>query len=231
MTFEEILDQALAMLQCRGRVTYSALKRRFNLDDAFLEDLKEELLHGQRLVTEEDGRVLVWRGGASTPDASAALAAPPQESADSEQYPRGASPPTGAGPADAERRQLTVLFCDLVDSTVLSRQLDPEDLRVVVRAYQDTCARVIARYDGHIAQYLGDGLLVYFGYPRAHEDDAQRAVRAGLGMVEALGQLNARLEQEQGVRLAVRLGVHTGLVVANDTGERRWDAELHRLRG
>ena len=88
-----------------------------------------------------------------------------------------------------------MLFCDLVDSTGLARQLDPEDLREVVRAYQDTCAKVIARYEGHIAQYLGDGLLVYFGYPLAHEDDAQRAVRAGLGMVEALGQLNARLEQ------------------------------------
>ena len=92
-------------------------------------------------------------------------------------------------------------------------QLDPEDLREVVRAYQETCAKVIARYEGHIAQYLGDGLLVYFGYPLAHEDDAQRAVRAGLGMVEAVGQLNTRLAQEQGVQLAVRLGIHTGLVV------------------
>ena len=99
---------------------------------------------------------------------------------------------------DAERRQLTVLFCDLVDSTVLASQLDPEDLREVVRAYQDTCAKVIARFEGHIAQYLGDGLLVYFGYPLAHEDDAQRAVRAGLGIVEALGQLNTRLAQERG---------------------------------
>jgi uracil phosphoribosyltransferase len=77
-----------------------------------------------------------------------------------------------------------VLFCDLVDSTVLASQLDPEEWRAVVRAYQETCAKVIARYEGHIAQYLGDGLLVYFGYPQAHEDDAQRAVRAGLGMVE-----------------------------------------------
>src|SRR5206468_124241 len=90
----------------------------------------------------------------------------------------------------------TVLFCDLVDSTVLAGQLDPEELREVVRAYQDTCAKVIARFEGHIAQYLGDGLLVYFGFPLAHEDDAQRAVRAGLGMIEALGQLNTRLEQE-----------------------------------
>jgi class 3 adenylate cyclase len=112
-----------------------------------------------------------------------------------------------------------VLFCDLVDSTVLAGQLDPEEWREVVRAYQETCAKVIARYEGHIAQYLGDGLLVYFGYPQAHEDDAPRAVRAGLGMVEAMGQLNARLAQERGVQLAVRLGCHTGLVVVGDVGE------------
>ena len=103
-----------------------------------------------------------------------------------------------SSPPEAERRQLTVLFCDLVDSTALASQLDPEDLREVVRAYQDTCAKVIARFEGHIAQYLGDGLLVYFGYPLAHEDDAQRAVRAGLGMIEALGQLNTRLDAGAG---------------------------------
>ena len=129
--------------------------------------------------------------------------------------PRRSLPPL---PPEAERRQLTVLFCDLVDSTALSSQLDPEDLREVVRAYQDTCAKVIARFDGHIAQYLGDGLLVYFGYPLAHEDDAQRAVRAGLGMSEALGQLNTHLAQARGVQLAVRLGIHTGLVVVGEVG-------------
>jgi class 3 adenylate cyclase/predicted ATPase len=111
-----------------------------------------------------------------------------------------------------------VLFCDLVDSTVLASQLDPEELREVVRAYQETCAKVIARFEGHIAQYLGDGLLVYFGYPLAHEDDAQRAVRAGLGIVEALGQLNTRLTRERGVHLAARLGIHTGLVVVGEVG-------------
>jgi class 3 adenylate cyclase/predicted ATPase len=100
----------------------------------------------------------------------------------------------------------------------MASQLDPEDLREVVRAYQETGAKVIARYEGHIAQYLGDGLLVYFGYPLAHEDDAQRAVRAGLGMLEALEQLNTRLTQERGVQLAVRLGIHTGLVVVGDVG-------------
>src|SRR6266568_580574 len=129
-----------------------------------------------------------------------------------------ATPPAPSPPPEAERRQLTVLFCDLVGSTALSAQLDPEELREVVRAYQDTCAKVIARFEGHIAQYLGDGLLVYFGYPQAHEDDAQRAVRAGLGMIEALGQLNTRLEQEREVHLAARLGIHTGLVVVGDVG-------------
>jgi class 3 adenylate cyclase len=91
---------------------------------------------------------------------------------------------------DGERRQLTVLFCDLVDSTVLASQLDPEEWREVVRAYQEACAKVIARFEGHIAQYLGDGLLIYFGWPQAHEDDAPRAVRSGLGIVEAMAQLN-----------------------------------------
>src|SRR5207245_8753809 len=95
--------------------------------------------------------------------------------------------------AEAERRQLTVMFCDLVGSTALSAQLDPEELREVVRNYQKGCAAVIRRFEGHIAQYLGDGLLVYFGYPLAHEDDAQRAVRAGLRIVEELQQRNPQL--------------------------------------
>jgi class 3 adenylate cyclase len=118
----------------------------------------------------------------------------------------------------AERRQLTVMFCDLVGSTELSARLDPEDLREVVRSYQEKAADVIQGLDGHIAQYLGDGLLAYFGYPQAHEDDAHRAVRAGLGIVEAMGKLNTRLESEYGVQLAVRLGIHTGPVVVGEMG-------------
>ncbi len=218
MTFEEILDQAIAMLQRRGRLTYGALKRQFQLDDAYLEDLKAELIEGQRLAADEDGRVLVWTGGASPPPEAVASPPPQQETPLAAPHTRVTSPAVEPRPAEAERRQLTVLFCDLVDSTVLASQLDPEDWREVVRAYQETCAKVIARHEGHIAQYLGDGLLVYFGYPLAHEDDAQRAVRAGLGMVEALGQLNVCLQQERGVALAVRLGIHTGLVVVGEVG-------------
>jgi class 3 adenylate cyclase/predicted ATPase len=110
------------------------------------------------------------------------------------------------------------MFCDLVDSTDLSGTLDPEDLREVVRAYQETAAEVIQRYEGYIAQYLGDGLLIYFGFPVAHEDDAQRAVYAGLGIPESMTALNTRLESDYGVQLAVRIGIHTGPVVVGEMG-------------
>src|SRR5262249_38337915 len=127
-------------------------------------------------------------------------------------------PLSPAPPPGAERRQLTVMFCDLVDSTRLSSQLDPEEYRDVVRAYQAACTEVIQRYDGHIAQLLGDGLLIYFGYPLAHEDDAHRAVRTGLGILEVMGDLNKELKRAKGLHLALRLGIHTGLVVVGEMG-------------
>jgi len=207
MEFEAVLEQIIALLQSQGRVSYGALKRRFKLDDAYLEDIKVELIEAQQLARDENGRILVWEGGtASQPHTRADQAVETDFIHGERRIP------------DAERRHLTVMFCDLVDSTSLASQLDPEDLREVVRAYQDTAATVIQRFDGHIAQYLGDGLLVYFGYPRAHEDTVQRAMRSGLGMVEAMGALNTRLEQTYGVRLAVRLGIHTGLVVVGEIG-------------
>ena len=218
MTFEEILDQAIAMVQRRGRVSYRTLTLQFQLNEESLEALKEELIEVHHLAVDQDGKMLVWAGGSSPTPAPAASHLPHQAIAQEDPLSYVAPPFAAPASSDAERRQLTVLFCDLVDSTRLSSQLDPEDLREVVRAYQDTCAKVIARFEGHIAQYLGDGLLVYFGYPLAHEDDAQRAVRAGLGIVEALGQLNTCLAQERGVPLAARLGIHTSLVVVGDVG-------------
>jgi hypothetical protein len=125
--------------------------------------------------------------------------------------------PTRTAP-EAERRQLTVMFCDLVGSTDLSGKFDPEDLREVVRAYQEVAAEVIEHYEGHIAQYLGDGLMVYFGWPQAHEDDARRAVHSGLGIIEAIGTLNIRLGADYDIQLAVRIGIHTGLVVVGEMG-------------
>ncbi|MBI3302076.1 MAG: AAA family ATPase, partial [Deltaproteobacteria bacterium] len=229
MTFDAILTQVRELLEREGRVAYRILKRRFELADEDLEDLKADLIDAKRVAADEDGKVLVWAGGATvassqlpvpsssqpptpqtsdsglrTPDAKLQTLDPRRQTLDS------------ARP-EAERRQLTVMFCDLVGSTALSGQLDPEELREVVRAYQEACAGVILRYEGHIAQYLGDGLLVYFGYPQAHEDDAQRAVRAGLGIVGAIHELplpHTRLQHP----LQVRIGIHTGLVVVGEIG-------------
>jgi class 3 adenylate cyclase/predicted ATPase len=122
--------------------------------------------------------------------------------------PKPAPPPSAA----AERRQLTVLFCDLADSTALSTRLDPEDMRDVIRAYQAACAEAIARHDGFVAKFMGDGLLAYFGYPSAHEDEAERAVRAALEIVASVGALQTPARQA----LQVRIGIATGLVVVGD---------------
>lgn len=101
------------------------------------------------------------------------------------------SPPMEPGPsaAEAERRQLTLLFADLVGSTALAAKLDPEDLGEVIRSFQAACAGIVERFEGHVAKYMGDGVLAYFGYPAAHEDDAERAVRAGLDLVETVSRL------------------------------------------
>ncbi len=204
MKFSELVDRAIEFLRRRERVSYRALKREFDLDDESLEDLKAELIDAQRLAADEDGKVFVWIGNKETATASPRLSSP-----------QPPTPPAESHPPEAERRQLTVMFCDLVGSTALSEQLDPEELREVVRAYQETCASVIRRYEGHIAQHLGDGLLVYFGYPAAHEDDAQRAVRTGLEILLGLQQLNDRLPPTIKARLPhplqVRIGIHTGL--------------------
>lgn len=117
---------------------------------------------------------------------------------------------------EAERRQLTVMFCDLVGSTELSTRLDPEVLQVVIHAYQEAAAEVIGKFGGYIAKYMGDGLLVYFGYPQAHERDAERAVRTALGVVDAMAGLNAEAVLPDGVELAVRVGIDTGLVVVGE---------------
>src|SRR3954466_15280281 len=120
---------------------------------------------------------------------------------------------------DAERRHLSVMFCDLVGSTALSARLDPEDMWEVIGAYRAACARVIAKYDGIIARFVGDGILAYFGYPRAHEDDAERAVRAGLEITAAVGNLELRVEEE----LRIRIGIATGVVVVGDRIGRGFD--------
>src|SRR5205807_2220755 len=170
MTFEEILDHALAMLQRRGRLTYRTLQRQFHLDDDALNDLLEDLRF-QRLARDEDGKGLVGIGSAPPPGMAAvafdtatraASAAPPlaADSIPTEPPQDGLTlaPEPSRRTLEAERRQVTVMFCDLVASTELSQQLDPEDYRAVVRAYQAAADAALQPYDGYIAQYLGDGL-------------------------------------------------------------------------
>jgi len=120
--------------------------------------------------------------------------------------------------SQAERRQLTVMFCDVVGSAALSEHVDPEDLRDIMGEYRDTCQKVVNQFQGHIAQYLGDGVLTYFGYPQANEDDAIRAVQTGLELLRSIGRLNERLKQERGISLSIRVGIHTGLVVVGEIG-------------
>ncbi len=119
---------------------------------------------------------------------------------------------------DAQRRHMTVMFCDVVDSTSLSESLDPEDFREVLTGYQAAAARAIERFKGYAAQWIGDGVLAYFGYPRAHEDDAKRAVYASLGILEEVAALNERLLELFGVSVQVRVGLHSGIVVAGEMG-------------
>src|SRR5271155_5582829 len=120
--------------------------------------------------------------------------------------------PTPPAQDVAERRQLTVMFCDLVGSTAMSARLDPEDMREVIRAYQDACSGAVARYDGFVAKFMGDGVLAYFGFPRAHEEDAERAVRAALDIAAVAGKLETPARQA----LKVRIGIATGIVVVGD---------------
>ncbi len=188
-----VLPLVTEWLQRERRITYCTLKYALDVDDAWLQELCKELTFRQ-LARDELGEGLVW-----------------------EDEPATAPEPVRICP-EAERRHLTVMFCDLVGSTDLSGKLDPEDLRDVVRAYQEVAAQVVQRYDGYIAQYLGDGLLIYFGFPAAHEDDATRAVHTGLEIPEAMKTLNGRLDSAYGVQLAVRIGIHTGPVVVGEMG-------------
>jgi predicted ATPase/class 3 adenylate cyclase len=216
--FEQVLKEVVWRLVTEGRISYRRIKLSFALDDDGLEELRRELIGLKRLAADVDGELLVWE-----PDLRAAR---PEPMALPQPLPalRHAEKPTGlaagrdlrAAAPDAERRQLTVMFCDLVGSTALSTGMDPEDLRDVIASYQRRCSAVIRHYDGLVAKYMGDGILVYFGYPRAHEDEAERSVRAGLDIVDAMAELNAAFPRPPGVELAVRIGIATGPVIVGD---------------
>ena len=186
MTFEEILDQAIAMLQRRGRLTYRTLQRHFQLDDATLEDLKEELIYGQRVAVDEDERVLVWRGEPVSATPSAAVHAPIPDSSQA-RAPLSYTPPylvekilTSRSALEGERKQVTVLFADVAGFTTLAEQLDPEVVHDIINRCFECITTEVHRFEGTINQYTGDGVMALFGAPLAHEDSPRRAVHAAL---------------------------------------------------
>ena len=224
MTFEEILDQAIALLQRRGRLTYRALKRQFNLDDAFLEDLKGELIDGQQLAVDEEGKVLVWTGGVDRPSAPspgpASLAKPDQKRA-----PRAYTPPhlaekilTARRDLEGERKQVTVLFADIKDSTELIRDLDPEAAQQLLDPVLRHMMDAVHRYEGTVNQVLGDGIMALFGAPIAHEDHALRACYAAWAMQAAMRQYTDEVRRAQGLELRIRVGLNSGEVVVRAIG-------------
>jgi predicted ATPase/class 3 adenylate cyclase len=228
--FSHVLHAVIGLLVIEGRLSYRRLRAEFDLNDAQLEALTFELTEVKGLAVDRDGELLVWAGAGGVMVGGAyrpALAAKPAFGLPGP-MPRGgaaqgtepqlleALPAVEPVASDAERRPLTVLFCDLADSTALSTKLDPEDLQDVIRAYRERCTGIIRDYEGFVAKYMGDGILVYFGYPKSLERNAERAIRTGLAIVEAMAELNDTLGREKGIDIAVRIGIATGLVVVGE---------------
>ncbi len=195
----------------------------YGLDDDAVEELRHELISAKRLAADVDGERLVWAPGklpSGNEPSSLSRQPLPQLRDSAPAPPLGASPPHPAVARDlpgAERRQLTVMFCDLADSTRLSARLDPEDMGDVIRSYQELVSEAVRRFDGFIAKFMGDGVLLYFGYPHAQGNDAESAVHSGLAIIEAMPALNRQVGRNKGIPLAVRIGIATGLVVVGET--------------
>src|SRR5215472_10854059 len=217
MTFEELLDQAIAMLQRRRRVTYSTLKLQFQLDDVQLAALKDELLYSQPHVVDDAGRGLVWTG-----DAAVAAPAPAPVQA---QAPLTYTPPylaekilTSRSALEGERKQVTMLFADLKGSTELIRDLDPETAQHLLDPALQHMMDAVHRYEGTVNQVLGDGIMALFGAPIAHEDHALRACYAALAMQTAMRHYAEQVRRAQGLEMQIRVGLNSGEVVVRAIG-------------
>ena len=222
MGFYDVLDQVLDLLRHRGRVTYRALKREFHLDDDFIEDLKEEIIHGQKLAVDEDSRVLVWTGttpGSAIPTAVVVpddtqtrqpLAYTPQHLTEKILASRSA--------LEGERKQVTVVFADLKGSTELIQGLDPEEARRLLDPALQIMMNAVHRYEGTVNQVLGDGIMALFGAPLAHEDHALRACYAALAMQATMRRYAEEMRRTQGLEVQLRVGLNSGEVVVRAIG-------------
>jgi class 3 adenylate cyclase/tetratricopeptide (TPR) repeat protein len=234
MDYEAVRAQVLALLQQEQRLSYRVLKRQLQLDDDTLEDLKEDLIYAKKLAVDEDGRVLVWVGASGTPSGEPDAVAPERAGAASRpiREDTAALPPisytprhlaerilaeqqalAARGAPDGERKTITALFADIKGSMALLEDLDPEEARHIIDPALRLMMEAVHRYEGYVAQSLGDGIFALFGAPIAHEDHAQRALYAALRMQEAIAQYSQRLRGERGVNLEIRVGVNTGEVV------------------
>jgi class 3 adenylate cyclase len=220
MTFEEILDQAIAMLQRRGRVTYRTLQLQFQLDEDHLAALKDELLYAHPEVRDDAGRGLIWSSDTST--APTAATAP---AGAIEQTPLAYTPPylaekilTFRSALEGERKQVTVLFADLKGSTELIRDLDPEAAQRLLDPALRHMMDAVHRFEGTVNQVLGDGIMALFGAPVAHEDHAVRACYAALAMQAALRRYAEEVRRSHGLALQMRVGLHAGEVVVRAIG-------------
>jgi class 3 adenylate cyclase/tetratricopeptide (TPR) repeat protein len=220
MTFEEILDQATAMLQRRGRVTYRALKLQFQLDGEQLEALKEELIEAERVAVDEGGKVLVWSGGPTTPTLPARAPEPgPPMSMPAHLAEKILQSRTVL---EGERKQVTVLFSDLKGSMELLADRDPEEARQLLDPVLERMIEAVHRYEGTVNQVMGDGIMALFGAPLAHEDHAVRACYAALRMQESVTRYGDEVQRSHGVPLQIRVGLNAGAVVV-----RGIDSSLH----
>src|SRR6476660_3205193 len=216
MDFYAVLDQVLALLRQRGRVSYRALKRQFDLNDAYLDDLKVEILEVQQCAVDQEGTMLVWTGK----EASDAVLAPIQP-----QAPLAYTPPylaekilTSRSALEGERKQVTVLFADLKGSMELLADRDPEEARQLLDPVLERMMAAVHRYEGTVNQVMGDGIMALFGAPITHEDHAVRACSAALAMQEALRRYADEVRRSHGLVVQIRVGLNSGEVVVRAIG-------------
>src|SRR5215469_5226183 len=229
MTFDEVLTQVLELLKRQGRVSYRALKMRFDLDDEYLDVLKEELLYVHP-VRDDESRGLVWTGAhASAAAPSPAPGMPARAASPSTEQERDLLPYTpkhlaekiltSRSALEGERKQVTVLFADVAGFTTLAEHLDPEIVHDIINRCFEGITAEVHRFEGTINQYTGDGVMALFGAPLAHEDSPRRAVHAALGIQRAIRDLAQTLQAERGLSLQMRIGLNTGLVVVGKIGD------------
>jgi class 3 adenylate cyclase len=220
MDFYDVLDQVVALLRRRGRVTYRALQLQFTLDDHALAVLKDELIEAQRLAIDEQGKVLVWTG-----DEASTLRSTSEPTIAQGQTPLAYIPPYLAekirhvqSTLAGERKQVTVLFADLKGSMELLADRDPEEARQLLDPVLERLMAAVHRYEGTVNQVMGDGIMALFGAPLAHEDHAVRACYAALAMQAAMRRYAEEMRRSHGLEMQARVGLHSGEVVVRSIG-------------